>query len=175
MLDDGRLVVLSRDGNPDAFAELYRRYLTPIYRFIFRRVGGDAAAAEDLTSQVFLEALHGLSGYHERGRFIAWLFTITRRRLVDHYRKAEMDALEDFPESLLFVSDGLKHHEDMVRLKQLLGKLDAGTRELLSLRFSAELSFADIAAVIGKSEAAVKMSLYRALDGLRNQWDADHE
>src|SRR5512138_1476421 len=142
-LSDSALAERSRAGDTEAFAELYRRYLTPVYRFIFRRVGGDVAATEDLTSQVFLEALDGLSGYRERGRFVAWLFTITRHRLADRYPKAEMNSLEDIPESLLGSSDGLEQHENMRRLKQLLAALDEEKRELLQLRFSAELSFAE--------------------------------
>jgi RNA polymerase sigma-70 factor (ECF subfamily) len=174
-LSDNVLAERSRAGDTEAFAELYRRYLTPVYRFIFRRVGGDVAATEDLTSQVFLAALDGLSGYRERGRFVAWLFTITRRRLADRYRKSEADSLEDVPEALLGIPDGLEQHENMNRLKQLLATLDDEKRDLLQLRFSAELSFADIAAVLGRKEAAVKMSLYRVLDGLRAQWEAGNE
>jgi RNA polymerase sigma-70 factor, ECF subfamily len=173
-LSDSDLAERSCKGDPDAYAELYHRYLTPVYRFIFRRVGGNVAVTEDLTSQVFLEALNNLAGYHERGKFVAWLFTIARRRLADVFRKPEMAYLEDIPESLLGVSDGLERHEDMSRLKRMLAALDDEKRELLLLRFSAELSFADMAAVLRRSEAAVKMSLYRVLDGLREQWeDAD--
>jgi RNA polymerase sigma-70 factor (ECF subfamily) len=174
-LNDSTLAQRSRTGDADAFAELYRRYLTPVYRFIFRRVGGDVGAAEDLTSQVFLEAFDGLSSYHERGRFVAWLFTITRRRLADRYRKSEMDSLEDVHESFLGISDGSEQHENVARLKQLLATLDEEERELLRLRFSAELGFADIAAVLGRREAAVKMAIYRVLDRLRMQWEVDNE
>lgn len=175
MLNESALAERSRAGDADAFAELYRRYLTPVYRFIFRRVGGDVAAAEDLTSQIFLEALDGLSSYRERGQFVAWLFTITRRRLADRYRKPGMDSLEDVPEALLGIPDGLEDRDNMRRLKQLLTALDEEKSELLQLRFSAELSFADIAALLGRKEAAVKMSLYRVLDGLRAQWEAGNE
>jgi RNA polymerase sigma-70 factor, ECF subfamily len=174
-LSDSALIQRSRDGDADAFAELYRRYLTPIYRFIFRRMGGDVAAAEDLTSQVFLEALNGLSRYRERGQFVAWLFTIARRRLADCYRKPEMDLLEDIHESLPGISDGLEQHENMARLKQLLATLDEEKRELLQLRFSGGLSFAEMAAVLGRKEAAVKISFYRVLDGLRAEWEAGDE
>lgn len=174
-LDDSALVQRSRNGDADAYAELYRRYLTPIYRYLFRRVGGNLSVAEDLTSQVFLEALNNLSTYRERGRFIAWLFTITRRRLVDTYRKREPTSLEDVPEALLGVSDEYEARENQNRLRQLLSVLDEEKRELLRLRFSAELSFADMAAVLGRNEAAVKMQLYRILDGLHEQWEADNE
>src|SRR5262245_7785389 len=112
-LSDSNLITRSRNGDSNAFAELYRRYLTPVYRFIFRRVGSDIALAEDLTSQVFLEVLDGLAGYRERGKFVAWLFTITRRRLADRFRKASMDSLEDIPESFLGVYDGLEDRQNM--------------------------------------------------------------
>ena len=174
-LPDSTLIERSRNGDSNAFAELYHRYLTPVYRFIFRRVGGDTAAAEDLTSQVFLEALDHLTGYRERGRFVAWLFTITRRRLADRFRKASMDSLEDVPESVLGVPDGLEDRQDMHQLRQILQTLDDDQRELLQLRFSAELSFAEIAEVVGRNEAAVKMSLYRVLDKLRKQWEVGNE
>ena len=174
-LSDSVLVERSRDGDADAFAELYRRYLTPVYRFIFRQVGGDAALAEDLASQVFLETLDHLNGYREHGRFVAWLFTIVRRRLADCYRKGETDFLDDLPEALLGVSDNLEDRENMMRLKQFLTALDDEKRELLQLRFSADLSFADMAIALGKSEASVKMALYRILDGLREQWEAGDE
>lgn len=174
-LSESTLAERSRAGDSDAFAELYRRYLTPVYRFIFRRVGGDIAAAEDLTSQVFLEALNSLSGYRERGQFAAWLFTIARRRLADRYRRPGMNSLEDVPEALLGIADGLEQREDLQRLKQLLTALDDEKRELLQLRFSAGLSFANMAAVLGRKEAAVKMSFYRVLERLRAQWEAGNE
>lgn len=174
-LSDGVLAERSRCGDADAFAELYHRYLNPIYRFLFRRTGGNIALAEDLTSQVFLDALDNLSHYRERGSFAAWLFTIARRRLVDHYRKGQMNLLDKIPDERFGVSDNLEDHENMEHLKQLLSALDDEKRELLQLRFSAELSFSDLAVVLGKSEAAVKMSLYRVLDWLRGQWEAGDE
>ena len=174
-LSDSALIERSRRGDSNAFAELYRRYLTPVYRFIFRQVGGDVATAEDLTSQVFLEALDHLPDYRERGRFVAWLFTITRRRLADRFRKKALPSLEDLPELLLSVPDGLDERQNIQTLKRLLEGLNAEQRELLQLRFSAELSFSEMADVLGKREAAVKMAFYRVLNQLRQQWEAEHE
>ena len=174
-LPDSSLIEQSRNGDPNAFAELYRRYLTPVYRFILRRVDGDVAAAEDLTSQVFLEALDHLPAYREQGRFVAWLFTITRHRVADRFRKTTMESLDDIPESVLGVPDGLEDRQNMNHLKAIFETLDDDQRELLQLRFSAELSFAEIADVLGRKEAAVKMSLYRVLDKLREQWEVGNE
>lgn len=69
-----------------AFAAIYRRYVDNVYRYGYSRVGSQADA-EDLTAQVFLDALQGLNGYRERGTFSAWLFTIAHCRIVDHYRR----------------------------------------------------------------------------------------
>lgn len=175
ILSDSALAQRSRFGDADAFAELYRRYLTPIYRFIYKRVGGNVTLAEDLTSQVFLEALDNLANYRERGYFAAWLFTIARRRLVDYYRKVRKDFLDEIPESLPGVPDNPEDRENTARLEKLLRALDDEKRELLQLRYSGELGFAEIAVVLGKSEASVKMSLYRVLDWLRTQWEAGNE
>lgn len=175
VLSDSTLIERSRNGDSNAFAELYHRYLTLVYRFIFQRVGGDVAATEDLTSQVFLEVLAHLAEYHERGKFIAWLFTITRRRVADRFRKTSIASLEDIPESFLGVPDGLEDRQNMQHLKQVLEALDEDQRELLQLRFTAELGFAEIAMILGKNEAAVKMSLYRVLDKLREYWEAGNE
>src|SRR5690606_23373838 len=83
--DDAALVRAAR-GDPAAFAALYRRYVGPVYRYLYSRLG-HAAEAEDLTAQVFSEALQALPRYRERKRFAAWLFAIARRRLADHYRR----------------------------------------------------------------------------------------
>ena len=69
-LDDASL---AKDAalNEEAFTALYRRYVAPIYRYLYHRLG-NANDAEDLTAQVFMEALEGLASYRERGSFSAW-------------------------------------------------------------------------------------------------------
>src|ERR1035437_6717703 len=85
--DDPALIEQAR-RDPEAFAALYRRYLTPVYRYLYSRLGS-VHDAEDITTQVFIDALEGLSANHYRagGCFSAWLFTIARHRLVDFYRQ----------------------------------------------------------------------------------------
>src|SRR4030042_3112361 len=71
--------------DPTAFNQLYLSYIHPIYRYIFSKVG-EARETEDLTTQVFLEALEGLPRYRHNGHFAAWLFSIARHKVADHYR-----------------------------------------------------------------------------------------
>jgi RNA polymerase sigma-70 factor (ECF subfamily) len=173
--NEAALVEEARD-NPEAFAALYRHYVTPLYRYLYRRLSS-AHDAEDLTTQVFIDVLEGLAThrYREGGCFTAWLFTIARRRLVDFYRQRPSAKLEDPPSpepGLLFA---IEKGQDVQRLAFLLARLDEDQQELLRLRFSGGLSFSEISLLDGRSEAAVKMAVYRTLDFLREHWEVDHE
>jgi len=172
-LDDAALVDRARD-NSDAFAALYHRYLTPLYRYLYHRVGNEKDA-EDLAAQVFTEVLEGLETYRERGRFASWLFTIARRRLIDLYRQRATVPLDDPPCEALNLDDALEHCESQERLDHLLTRLDEDQLELLRLRFSAGLKFSEIASILGKNKGAVKMRLYRTLDWLRVAWENNYE
>ena len=174
-MDEDRLTEAAR-SDPRAFGELYRRYLTPLYRYLLSRTG-NIDDAEDLCAQTFSEALQGLVQKHYRqgGCFPAWLFTIARRRLVDFYRRRPQERLEDLPSPQPGLAEALEKEADLQRLACLLQELDEERRELLRLRFSAGLSFSQISLLDGRSEAAVKMALYRTLDFLREHWEDQHE
>lgn len=174
-LDDRTLIEHAR-RNPEAFAALYRRYLAPLYNYLNRRLS-NSHEAEDITTQVFIEALEGLAAnrYQENGCFVAWLFTIARRRLTDFYRQRPPAPLYDPPSPEPGLLTVIEKGQDLQRLACLLAQLDEDHQELLRLRFSGGLSFAEISALDGRSEAAVKMTLYRTLDFLREHWEAENE
>jgi len=171
--DEASLIERAR-RDPSAFAALYHRYLTPLYRYLYRRLG-NTHDAEDLTAQVFTEALEGLVAYRERGKFVAWLFTIARHRLTDFYRQRVPAALDDdLPSVEPDLLTAIETNDDHSHIASLLAQLDDEKQELLRLRFAAGLSFAEIAALEGRREAAVKMTIYRSLDWLRNHWEAEN-
>ena len=172
--DEAALVEAARRDS-EAFAALYRRYLNPLYRYLLHRSNG-VHDAEDLTAQVFTEALEGLvdGRYREGGCFAAWLFTIARRRLVDWYRLRPAAPLGDLPSPESGLLDAVEKCEALQRLNGLLARLDEDRQELLRLHFSAGLSFTEIGLLEGRSEAAVKMALYRALDTLRELWEDEN-
>jgi RNA polymerase sigma-70 factor (ECF subfamily) len=174
-LDDAALAREATSQNAEAFTTLYRRYVTPLYRYLYHRLG-NVKDAEDLTAQVFMDALEGLASYRERGRFSSWLFTIARRRLMDLYRQRPADPLEDdVPDISFDLQSILEKNENHARLNQLLGDLDDERRELLQLRFAAGLEFSEIASLLHRSEGAVKMTMYRTLDWLKANWEVAHE
>ena len=177
--DEAALVEAARRDS-EAFAALYRRYLNPLYRYMLCRLN-NVHDAEDLTAQVFTEALEGrVTGRYREGSnfangcFAAWLFTIARRRLVDFYRMRPVEPLGDPPSPEPGLLVAVEKGEDLQRLARLLARLDEDRRELLRLRFSAGLSFTEIGLLEGRSEAAVKMALYRALDTLRELWEDEN-
>jgi RNA polymerase sigma-70 factor, ECF subfamily len=172
-LDDAALV---REAchNTEAFSALYRRYVTSLYRYLYRRLE-NIKDAEDLTAQVFADALEGLADYRERGRFSSWLFTIAHRRLVDQYRQHATSSLDEAADDSPDLQTAFEQNELHTHLAQLLSKLDEERQELLRLRFAAGLDFSEIASVLKRSEGAVKMSLYRTLDWLKANWENDHE
>lgn len=170
-LDDNRLVEQAL-LHPQAFSAIYDRYLRRVYRYFYTRMY-NAADAEDLTAQVFLSALEHLRKYRPDESLAAWLFGIAHHKAADAYRKRipEMPfeavgaVASQEPSPLAQVIE----RESQAGLEQRLGRLKEEERELLRLRFAAQLGFAEIARVLGKKESAVKMALYRLLERLEGQ------
>jgi RNA polymerase sigma-70 factor, ECF subfamily len=168
------LVARAQEGDGEAFAALYDRYVDQVYGFVLRRVRS-TELAEDLTSDVFLRALRRIDGFRWQGVDIgAWLMTIARNRVMDHYKSARTrlehvaDEVDDQP-----VSGGRDDPEqaalaqDMSEALQLaMDELSDDHREILALRFVQGLSVEESAAAMGRSQGAIKALQYRALRAL---------
>jgi RNA polymerase sigma-70 factor, ECF subfamily len=177
-LEEEAMLVKAAQADPAAFAGLYRRYVRPVYRYFYSRTG-QTHEAEDLTAQTFLEALEGLKRYRPNGPFAAWLFTIARRRGIDAFRRRRPSAdLDEEIRSGDNTVDPLAHvieTEEARALLRLIGQLKPSEQELLRLRFAAGLGFAEIAHLLGKRDAAVKMKFYRLLRRLESKLEKNHE
>ena len=111
--------------------------------------------------------------------FVAWLFRIARNTLTDHYRRRRSTVAWDLVPEILQptahnLEEGALQREAVDALRVLGGALDADTRELLALRFGARLTVGEIAAVLGKGEAATRKKLARTLHALADQLDDQH-
>lgn len=159
-----------------AFEALYLRYVKQVYRYLYSRVGNQADA-EDVTAQTFLSALEGFSRYHHEGYFGAWLFSIARRKAVDHFRQAGQ--AQFLPDDLPALDPDLLQQavrsERLHELRALLLELDEDEQELLRLRYAAQLSFGEIARLMERKEDALKKSLYRLLDRLHSRLEDSHD
>lgn len=170
-IDDISGLIENARQDPLAFAQLYDHFSKPIYRYLYSRVGNQADA-EDLTAQTFLTALEKLPRYRERGHFKAWLFTIARNKAMDHFRRKHPEVLLDVAEIQTEQNDMLAvviQDEQIQQLSALIKCLDEDEQELLRLRYVADLSFAEMAALLGKRQDAVKKSLYRLQARLQGQ------
>ncbi len=178
-VDDNSLVRAAQD-DPTAFALLYHRYLDRIYAYLRARTATDEDAA-DFTQQVFLQALDSLPWYRgaHDDSFAAWVFRIARNIVTDAYRRRRTTVTWDLvPEALQpatkhNLDDHILRREARQRYRALFEALDPAARELLVLRFVARLPIADIARVIGKSEAATQKKLFRLVQTLKEQYHAD--
>ena len=166
---EATLAVQAR-GDPQAFAALYDRYFDPVYRYCYHRLG-TREAAEDATSQVFLRVMTALPRYREGGAFRSWLFTIAHNVVVDRARAFAHEPLEaaaahadptPLPEDQAVVAD------EQRRLAAGVAALPPDQRRVIELRL-AGLTGPEIARVLGRSHAAVKMLQLRAVDRLRDR------
>ena len=171
--DDIPALVKEAQRNPAAFAMLYDRFLTPVYRYLYSRVG-NVSDAEDLTAQTFLSALERLTSYRENGTFAGWLFAIAHSKVIDHYRRHRPQGGLDSALEIAGDADPVGDVEKRLMLEKLasiLQTLSDDEQEMIRLRYVADLSFAEIAAALGKREDAVKKALYRLLARVQSQME----
>jgi RNA polymerase sigma-70 factor (ECF subfamily) len=175
--EDDNMLVKNAKKDPRAFSELYNRYIERIFKYLCSKTG-NVTEAEDITSQTFLIAFESLHRYRQEGPFSSWLFSIAKNKAMDHFRKKKNCISFDEALELYEQEDplgGIIISEKMNALKKLIFELSAEERELLRLRFFAEMSFPEIAHLLERNEDAVKKSFYRLLSRLHDQLEVIHE
>ncbi|MFD1657300.1 ECF subfamily RNA polymerase sigma factor, BldN family [Streptomyces caeni] len=163
------LVERAQAGEAEAFGRLYDQYSDTVYRYIYYRVGG-RATAEDLTSETFLRALRRIGTFTWQGRdFGAWLVTIARNLVADHFKSSRF-RLEVTTGEMLDANEVERSPEDSVleslsnaALLDAVRRLNPQQQECVTLRFLQGLSVAETARVMGKNEGAIKTLQYRAV------------
>ncbi|MGD9486237.1 ECF subfamily RNA polymerase sigma factor, BldN family [Streptomyces sp. TRM70308] len=163
------LVERAQEGDTDAFGQLYDQYSDTVYRYIYYRVGG-RATAEDLTSETFLRALRRIGTFTWQGRdFGAWLVTIARNLVADHFKSSRF-RLEVTTGEMLDANEVERSPEDSVleslskdALLAAVRRLNPQQQECVTLRFLHGLSVAETARIMGKNEGAIKTLQYRAV------------
>jgi RNA polymerase sigma-70 factor (ECF subfamily) len=188
-LDQDRPLVEAAKREPAQFDALYRRYLARVYSYAYYELG-DHHAAEDATEATFVSALTNLQRFEERARpadgegastFRVWLFQIARNEIAGERRRARRRPVEPIGETLgAMVADPLNVEEEAVRRDQAraawraVGRLPGERRQAMVLRFVDELSTAEIAGVLGKSEGSVRVLIHRALQSVAKELRASN-
>lgn len=162
-------------SDSEAFGELYERYVDRIYTYIYYRVG-NAHDAEDLTARVFYRVLKALPRYVDRGApFASWLYRIAHNLVANFHRdqgRRVILPIDDLP----LRSKGREAPEQVVErqdeehsLWHAINQLNEDRRELLILKFGEGLSNAQIGALMGRTEGAIKSLYHRTLLSLRDE------
>ncbi|HOX96752.1 MAG TPA: RNA polymerase sigma factor [bacterium] len=165
---DQDLIRRSLAGEAAAFSELYYRYLDKIYRFVFFKTM-HKETAEDLTSQIFIKVYEKLNTFDLTQSFQPWIYQVARNTVIDFYRARHEHANLDDCWGLPGADEKQQQEQrwDLGRVKEYLEKLSAEQREIVLLRLWEGLSYQEIADLLGKSEAACKMSFSRAIAKIR--------
>lgn len=173
------LVDLAKDGDAEAYGQLYDHYVSGVFRFIYYRVSSQQLA-EDLTSETFVRALRAIQRFNWQGKdFGAWLTTIARNLVADHFKssRARLEIVtETIPEGRATVASP----EDEVlalisneMLFEAVNSLPNEQRDCVLMRFIQGLSIAQTAAALGRSEGAIKQLQLRAVRSLAKTVSGD--
>lgn len=166
---DEQLLIEASQRDPSRFVDLYQEHFDRVYAYIARRVR-DRSEAQDLTSDVFHQALANIARFEWRGApFASWLFSIASNAVADHYQRIARERgtpRADNPEKV-GPDSGLEEVERRARLFKLVDRLPTDQRRVVLMRFAEEKSIREIAQDLGRSEGAIKQLQYRALQSLR--------
>ena len=173
MLDEINSELISRARNGDAvvIGALYERFRLSIFRYLYYRLG-DQQTAEDLTSEVFLRMIRSLHGINPHSvSFQAWLFQIARNLAIDYYRKMSIRNHIQLDENLVTrdedIDTSLEKNLTSERLRRALSRLNPDQRDVIVLRFVADMPINQVAQTLHKSEDSIKGLQRRGLSTLR--------
>lgn len=170
--DDQSLLAGVARGESDAVRSFLDMVGPTVYGFVYARVGGDEAAAEDLLQDTLVEAVRSALSFRGDASLRTWVCAIARRRLARHYESERRQAMAESGLVLVGVETPaadtavFERRDEIVRA---LGRLNPVHRQVLVLKYLDDLSVADIAAEIGRTAVQVQSLLQRARDGLRRE------
>jgi RNA polymerase sigma-70 factor (ECF subfamily) len=173
------LVDLAKEGDAEAFGQLYDHYVTGVFRFIYYRVGSQQLA-EDLTSETFVRGLRAIQRFNWQGKdFGAWLTTIARNLVADHFKssRSRLEIVsETIPEGKTHVASPEQEVLALISNEMLfeaVNGLPPEQRDCILMRFIQGLSIAQTAAALGRSEGAIKQLQLRAVRSLAKSVPGD--
>lgn len=168
---DERKAVEAAKLDPRRFAELYEHNFERVYAYVIARVR-DRSDAQDVTAEVFQQALDHLARFEWRGTpFAAWLYRIAANEIADRAKRAAREQTGDPPETAVeeTFDREFDQAEERARVFRLIGELPDDQRKVLLMRFVEGQGIGDIARELGRSEGAVKQLQFRALQNLRDR------
>ena len=174
---DEQALVERAKRDPNAFGELYDRYVLQIYRFVYSRVR-DQTVAEDVTQEVFMKALKSVGRYQDTGKpFSAWLYQIAVNSVADRYRAArpveDIDEQRDLAVSGPALEEVAAQRDELRRIWTVVETLPKQQKIAMVLKFQEDMKIEDIAAAMGKTPGAVKLLIHRGVTKVRQTLGPD--
>ena len=168
--NEERVIRAAQKGDREAFASLYEAHVDRVYHYLLRRMG-QPADAEDVTAEVFIRAMKALKSFEFRGvPFVAWLLRIAHNTAVNHMKKQtrrqEVPLLDNLPD----VNDPSELALNQVASEEVsraMQGLTALQRQVITLRYMAQLSIAETAAKMERTEGAIKFLQHSAIRALQ--------
>ena len=162
---DERLRIEAAKRDPARFAELYSRNFHVVYAYVARRTAS-REEAEDITSEVFHQALANLKRFEWRGApFAAWLIRIASNAIADRWRLQAREAAD--PPHQVLSDPRMEGVERQAELFQLVDRLPQDQRRVIVMRFAEQKTIREIAQELKRTEGAIKQLQFRALEKLR--------
>lgn len=169
-----KLILLAKNGDENAFEDIYTTYYTPLYRYILSRVK-NKKEAEDMTQTVFLKIWGQIENWNEAHTSpLSFFFTVARNTLIDHFRKSSRrkeivsdDIVSDFAETNSYSDSESTDRELREVLLQAISQLSEEQQELINLYYREDLSYKEISEITGRREDAVRQLHGRAIKRLR--------
>jgi RNA polymerase sigma-70 factor (ECF subfamily) len=182
---DSTLMELVKQGNKNAFHQLFDRYNGKIYGYSKKLLAGNSEKAEDITQSVWLKIAEKSSIYQSTGHFIAWAYTITRNLITDEFRKksevlyassdnpADYSKVEfDLPEEMVQrenIEKALIRLSESIKIKKALASLPDNQKLILEIWMSEDISYEDLALQLNITLASVKSLLFRARQNMEHK------
>lgn len=166
-MQDYDYIIRFQDWDFDAFGKLYERYIDQIFGFVFRKTS-DRAVAEDVTSQVWIKAMKGLQKFSHRewASFKSWIYRIAQNSVIDYYRSTQVEVdIEDIFELgfSLDMAQYIDNKDKLWEVQSFLSGLSPIEQEVVVLRVWDELSYKEIAELLGKKEDNCKQIYKRTM------------
>ena len=168
-------IKLARLGNSEAFSFLYNQNVNRIYNYIFYRVGSEDDA-EDITSRVFYRAFGHIQTYEDKGiPFSAWLYRIAHNLIANWHRdkqrrkEVSLDDQPELPHRVDLPETWIEKKQEMELLLKGIRRLAPDRQQLILLKYLEDLSNAEIAVIMGRTEGAIKSLYHRALMALKEE------
>lgn len=146
--------------------EIYKKYSLLVYRYLYR-LTGDNELSEELMQETFYSATKSIKKFKGNSKISVWLCQIAKnkwRYYLKKNKKANLISLDNYNNTLLYneeLFEQISDKEEVMCLYQSINKLDEASREVFYLRMKGNLTFKEIANIVGKTESWVKITFYR--------------